>query len=257
MKSEQQINKLFTRRDVLSTLGSLVGLVALTACENSKPHRNKTSDIASGLTSSTCSVTPSGEIGPYFADDSANGFKRSNILTNIDGTNSQPGIPLELTLYIVNAEKSCSPMPDVQVDIWHCNANGVYSDIASEHTAGQTWLRGYQLSDKDGKLIFNTIIPGWYHGRATHIHLRIRSIFNATASQFDSANTTQLFFPQATVDLINTTVEPYKTKGANPTTNASDQVYTPQTDGQMVLLLSGNNTNGYKSSFTINLPVAS
>ena len=256
MKRKQQDRGLFTRREVLGVLGSIFGLATLSACENSDPGTEKLSDARSILLPSSCRVTPRGEIGPYFADDLANGFYRSNILANIDGTDTQSGIPLELTIYIVDAENGCHPMPDVQVDIWHCNANGTYSDIDEENTIGLTWLRGYQLSDKAGKLVFNTIVPGWYHGRTTHIHLRIRSIFSETTSPFDSANTTQLFFPQTMVDIINTTAEPYKTRGANPTTNAVDQVFMPQTGGKMMLPLSGNNTNGYSSSVTISLPIA-
>jgi protocatechuate 3,4-dioxygenase beta subunit len=256
MTSENQSDVLFTRRDVLFTLGSVMGIATLATCGIPNGPNEKTAAGATKLTSSACHVTPEGEIGPYFADDSANGFFRNNILANIDGTAMQSGIPLALTLYIVDGENACKPMPDVQVDIWHCNANGVYSDIAGQNTAGQTWLRGYQLSDSDGRLIFNTIIPGWYPGRTTHIHLRIRSRFNETASVSDSSNTTQLFFPQSTIDMINKTVAPYDTKGANTTTNQSDQVFTPQTAGQMLLPLSGDNTNGYRSSITISLPVA-
>jgi protocatechuate 3,4-dioxygenase beta subunit len=254
MKNKRYGNGLFTRRDVLGTLVGVIGLATLAGCGNSNRSREKKS--AAKSTSTACTVTPEGEIGPYFVDDSNSGFNRSNILANIDGTNIQSGIPLELTIYIINAENACRPMADVQVDIWHCNANGVYSDIDSEKTAGLTWLRGYQLSDSDGKLVFNTIIPGWYQGRTTHIHLRICSIFNESTSPFDSSNTTQLFFPQTTIDVINTTVAPYKTKGANTTTNADDQVFSPQTGGKTVLPLSGNNTNGYSSSITISLPVA-
>jgi protocatechuate 3,4-dioxygenase beta subunit len=255
MNNDLQENERVTRRNVLGKLGSVIGLATLAACGHSFPGRGKSTAVSSSG-NEACRVTPSGEIGPYFADDSARGFNRSNIVANIDGSEIQSGIPLELTLYIVDAENACKPMAGVQVDIWHCNAHGTYSDIEREHTETQSWLRGYQLSDSAGKLVFNTIIPGWYPGRATHIHLRIRSVYSDTASPFDSANTTQLFFSQPVVDLINTTVAPYKSKGANSTTNADDRVYTEQTNGQMLLSLSGNNINGYRSSTTISLPIA-
>ena len=109
-------------------------------------------------------MTPEGEIGPYFADDSAGGFNRNNILSNIDGSSTQTGIALALMLYVVDGQNRCVPMSGVQIDIWHCNASGVYSDIAGENTIGQTWLRGYQVSDSNGQVMFNTIIPGWYQG---------------------------------------------------------------------------------------------
>lgn len=141
-----------------------------------------------------CEVTPEGEIGPYFADDSAAGYSRSNILSNLDGSGTQPGIPLTLTVTVVDAKNGCMPYAGAQVDIWHCNASGVYSDIASENTASEQWLRGYQITDATGQVTFQTIVPGWYSGRTTHIHLRIRSSYSEASSTTDETNTTQCFF---------------------------------------------------------------
>ena len=73
-------------------------------------------------------------------DDSASGYLRTNILSNLDGTETQTGVPLALTLYVFDSENKCAAMEGVQVDIWHCNASGVYSDISSEQTLGQTYL---------------------------------------------------------------------------------------------------------------------
>ena len=97
-----------------------------------------------------CEVTPEGEIGPYFADDSAAGFDRSSVTSNLDGTSTQVGVPLTLVVTVLDAKKSCTPYVGAQIDIWHCNASGVYSDIAAEGTSSEQWLRGYQLSDAEG-----------------------------------------------------------------------------------------------------------
>jgi protocatechuate 3,4-dioxygenase beta subunit len=202
-----------------------------------------------------CAVTPEGEIGPYFADDSAAGFNRSDILSNLDGTSTQAGVPLTLNVTVVDAEKSCAPYVGAQVDIWHCNASGVYSDIAAENTSSEQWLRGYQLSDANGKLTFTTIIPGWYSGRTTHIHLRVRSSYSDASSTTDGTNTTQCFFDQTFIDDLYTTVTPYSAEGTNPTTNASDRVYSQQEDGANLLVLSGDATTGYTASVTIFLPI--
>jgi protocatechuate 3,4-dioxygenase beta subunit len=205
----------------------------------------------------TCAVTPEGEIGPYFADDSDARFNRTNILSNLDGTNTQPGIALTLAIFVVDGQKGCAPYAGAQVDIWHCNASGIYSDQAAESTTTETWLRGYQLTDATGKVTFQTIIPGWYAGRTTHIHLRVRSSYSAASSTSDGTNTTQLFFAQSLVDRLQTAVAPYDAEGTNPTTNASDHVYAAEQNGANLLALTGDDTNGYTAAVTIVLPITS
>jgi hypothetical protein len=202
-----------------------------------------------------CAVTPEGEIGPYFADDSATGFNRTNILSNLDGTSTQTGVPLTLNVTVVDAEKACAPYVGAQVDIWHCNASGVYSDIAAESTSSEQWLRGYQRSDASGQLTFTTVIPGWYSGRTTHIHLRIRSSYSEASSTSDGTNTVQCFFDQTLIDTLSTTVAPYSAEGKNPTTNASDRVYSQEEDGANLLALTGDAATGYTASVTIFLPI--
>ena len=202
----------------------------------------------------TCSETREGEEGPYFVDDSASGYARTNILSNLDGTDTQQGVALALTLYVFDSENSCAAMEGVQVDIWHCNANGVYSAESSESTTGQSWLRGYQITDSSGKVQFTTIIPGWYSGRTTHIHLRLRSKYNSSDS--DGTNTMQVFFDQTLIDTLATSTTPYSEEGTNPTTNATDRVYSEEEDGTTLLTLSGSTVEGYTASFNLHLPIA-
>jgi protocatechuate 3,4-dioxygenase beta subunit len=250
--------ELITRRAALVALTGTAGAVALMSCGggNSGTTASASSGTSStSLMSTTCLITPEGEIGPYFVDDSAAGFNRSDIRSNIDGSSTQQGIPLTLNLIVLDAQNGCIPMQDVQVDIWHCNALGVYSDEGVESTVGETWLRGYQLTDSAGEAAFTTIFPGWYQGRATHIHLRLRSTYSTASSTSDGTNTTQLFFAQTLVNTIDTTIAPYSSQGANPTTNASDRVYEEQTEGLMELVLTGNTTAGYTATVTIGLPI--
>jgi protocatechuate 3,4-dioxygenase beta subunit len=214
-----------------------------------------TTSTSTGTGTASCEVTPEGEIGPYFADDSAAGFNRSDILSNLDGTSTQTGVLLTLLVTVVDTEKGCAPVEGAQIDIWHCNASGVYSDISSESTSSDQWLRGYQLTDADGHVTFKTIIPGWYSGRTTHIHLRVRSSYSDASSTSDGTNTTQCFFDQTFIDTLYTTVAPYSAAGKNPTTNASDRVYSQQEDGANLLALTGDGTNGYTASVTIFLPI--
>jgi hypothetical protein len=107
---------------------------------------------------------------------------------------------------------------------------------------GQSWLRGYQITDSYGKVSFTTVIPGWYSGRTTHIHLRLRSTYDETDTS--GSNTMQLFFDQTLVDTLATSVTPYSSEGTNPTTNASDHVYSTQEDGTTLMTLSGSTSAG-------------
>lgn len=241
----------------VSTSFSTAGSASLTAVYGGSTAYATSTSAAVSLTvtaGATCSsATLEGEEGPYFVDDSASGYFRTNILSNLDGTSTQAGIPLALTLYVYDSQNSCAAMQGVQVDIWHCNAAGLYSAESSENTVGQSWLRGYQITDASGKVAFQTIIPGWYQGRTTHIHLRLRSTYNSALT--GSANTVQLFFDQTLVDTIDTTVAPYSSEGKNSTTNAGDRVYTTQEQGTTLMSAAGSNTAGYAATAKIYLPI--
>jgi protocatechuate 3,4-dioxygenase beta subunit len=200
-----------------------------------------------------CTETLEGEEGPYFVDDSASGYMRSNILSNLDGSSTQTGVPFTMTVYVYDEENACAAMQGVQVDIWHCNASGIYSAESSESTSSQSWLRGYQITDANGMVQFVTVIPGWYSGRTTHIHMRLRSTYDSTSNS--GTNTMQVFFDQTLVDTLATSVSPYKSEGVNPTTNASDRVYSQQEEGTTLLTLTGDNTSGYTATAKIYLPI--
>jgi protocatechuate 3,4-dioxygenase beta subunit len=246
---------LVTRRSALELFGS-AGVVLVWGCGDitSSASSDASSDAITEPDATTCTATPEGEIGPYFADDSAAGFDRSDIVSDLDGTRTQTGIPLVLTVTVIDTENGCVPYANAQVDIWHCNAAGVYSDEESEGTDTESWLRGYQLTDVNGRVTFTTIIPGWYAGRTTHIHLRVRSTYSTASSTTDGTNTTQLFFEQTLIDDLATSVAPYSSQGQNPTTNATDHVYNGETNGANVLTLAGD-TSGYTTSITIGLPI--
>src|SRR5262249_39987842 len=151
----------------------------------------------------------------------------------------------KLVIAVVDAKKGCTPYPNAQVDIWHCNVAGVYSDQAAQNSTTETWLRGYQITDQNGEVTFVTVVPGWYQGRTTHIHLRVRSSYSDASSTSDGTNTTQMFFDQDLVDRLATTVAPYSAQGKNSTTNVGDHVYTSEMSGANLLSLSGDETTGY------------
>jgi protocatechuate 3,4-dioxygenase beta subunit len=248
------VDKEISRRRAIGLL-AVAGAGVMLGCGGGTKTSTATTTTTTTTSNTSCTVTPEGEEGPYFVDDSATGFARSDIRSNLDGTNTQSGIPLTLSMYAYDSENSCAAMANVQIDIWHCNGSSIYSAEDAKDTSGETWLRGYQITDANGLATFKTIVPGWYAGRTTHIHLRLRSTYDSTTN--GGTNTTQLFFPQDVIDTINTTISPYSAEGTNPTTNASDHVYSGEVDGANLLTLSGDNTNGYTSTLKLNLPITS
>ena len=134
-----------------------------------------------------------------------------------DITEGYPGRPLQLGLRVIDG--SCEPIPGVEVEVWHADATGDYSSYADGGTGkdegtGTTFLRGRQLSNGDGIVEFATIYPGWYPGRAVHIHVQVHR-------DDDRVLTSQLFFPDDTTRELFAT-DPYAEFGPPDTTNATD-----------------------------------
>lgn len=191
----------------------------------------------------SCVLAPEVTEGPYWVDER---LQRSDV------RGGQEGVPLSLDLYVYRADDSCEPHQGAVVDIWHCNAEGLYSDEAVEGTSGQTWLRGYQETDASGKASFTTIFPGWYSGRAVHIHVRVRA-FSGSSTTYDF--TTQIFFDEADAEAVYAT-SPYSSHGTKAnTSNASDSIYRQEAQAGNVLMptLSGNASSGYSGTVGIGL----
>lgn len=229
---------------------------------NSTYASSTSSAVSIAVTSTTSSSCGTGLAavteGPYWVTDSASGYNRSDIRSNIDGTSTQSGVLFNLTLYVYDRKNSCAALENVQVDIWHCNVAGIYSGIKNSTNGNgvdytsQSWHRGYQLTDAMGKVAFTTVVPGWYNGRTTHIHIRFRSTYDASSS--GSTNTAQLFFDQTFIDTLDTTVSPYSSEGKNSVTNAGDSIYVAE-GGTSLLSLSGSASGGYSASFSVYLPL--
>jgi protocatechuate 3,4-dioxygenase beta subunit len=179
-------------------------------------------------------VSPNETIGPY---PSLADFIRSDI------RESKQGLPLTLTITVVNTNSSCAPVSGALVDIWQCDADGNYSQYGSERTL--TYLRGLQTTDANGKVTFVTIYPGWYQGRATHIHVEVT--INGR-----SAKVTQIAFPEdVTAAVYRTGV--YASSGQNPTTNSRDNVFSDGVADEMITLTAGDTANGYSGTFQVGI----
>ncbi len=142
---------------------------------------------------------------------------------------------------------SCVPFEGVLVDVWHCDALGVYSDVSdpSFDTVGQKFLRGYQMTDANGAASFVTIYPGWYQGRTVHIHFKIRTDPDADqALEF----TSQLYFDDELTDIVQAQ-QPYAAKGQRTLRNDGDGIY--QNGGsQLLLTVADDGSGGYTATFS-------
>ncbi len=172
--------------------------------------------------------TPQQTEGPYFVDEMLN---RSDIRSDPSDGSVQDGIPLRLVIHVYDADHgSCIPLSRAHVDIWHANSQGLYSDIQQSGTVGKKYLRGYQVTDDNGTVRFTTIYPGWYQGRAIHIHIKVRA-FEGSEKTFEW--TSQLFFNDSITDQVQAQ-PPYSNHGPRDTTNEEDGIYTgPSTDGML------------------------
>jgi protocatechuate 3,4-dioxygenase beta subunit len=243
------IGRLLTRREALALFGLTAGSAFLAACVpgvlssagggTASPGSSRTATLPS------CVVRPELTEGPYFVDEKLN---RSDIRSDPSTGAISGGAPLALSFLVSRVSgSSCQPFPNALVDIWHCNALGVYSDVNGPDgsTVGQKFLRGYQATDANGAAAFQTIYPGWYSGRAVHIHFKIRSEPHA-ASGLEL--TSQLFFDDHMSDTVYAR-DPYAGKGPHNTPNAADSIY--QQSGGQTLLTVTSQGDGYAATFEI------
>jgi protocatechuate 3,4-dioxygenase beta subunit len=151
-------------------------------------------------------------------------------------------VPVTLTLTVVNVPGGCSPVSGAQVEIWQCDADGNYSQYGQLQS--QTFLRGVQTTNANGQVTFTTIYPGWYSGRATHIHVEV-------TIGGRSVKVTQIAFPESvSAQVYRSGV--YAAKGQNPTTNARDNVFSDGYESELVSL-AGDPANGFMATFTVGI----
>jgi len=199
-----------------------------------------------------CVVRPEMTEGPYFLDDQ---LDRSDIRVEPSNGSIVEGMPLVLTFNVTQVgSDGCAPLAGAVVDIWHCDAQGVYSGFTDQAegfvTEGMQFLRGYQVTDENGTVQFTTIYPGWYTGRAVHIHFKIRTEA-ATASGYEF--TSQLFLDDDLTDQVHAQA-PYAVKGQRDRRNADDGIY--QNGGDQLLLDATSENGGYKAVFNIGLDLS-
>ena len=230
---------------MISLAGSAAALSFLGCRSNTLASNTPTSP---SIATSSCSVKPQLTEGPYFVDERLN---RSDIRVDPTDGAVKPGASLQLTVRVSQITPgSCTPLAGALVDVWHCDALGIYSDVSDMgfNTLGKKFLRGYQVTDSNGAVQFTTIYPGWYAGRAVHIHFKIRNSLTGSSSlQF----TSQWFFDESLTDVVHAQA-PYSSKGRRNTLNQNDGIYTGG-GSQLVLALAANAASGYAGTFDVGL----
>lgn len=234
-----------TRRQTLGLAGSAGAALALGGVSRGIPGLDE-GDEALARAARTCvRLTPETTEGPFYVDL---GRLRRNI---VDGS---AGIPLLLRIRVVNPA-TCRAIEGAAVDVWHCNAGGSYSAEASEGTANEDFLRGIQLTDEGGFAEFRTVYPGFYQGRATHIHVKVHIGGRRSGSSYSGghvAHTGQIFFPETLSSRVYTH-SPYNQQTGQRTTNQSDQIYRQQGGARAIARTRGR--LGSNLSATISLGV--
>jgi protocatechuate 3,4-dioxygenase beta subunit len=262
---DRMIGRVLSRREVLALMGAASVTVVAAACAPGSSASGTASAsgaapsataagtatasvaaVASSLPS--CVVVPELTEGPYYVNEN---LDRSDIRTDTsDGTVSE-GAVLTIDWVVSQVDgNACIPLEGVLVDVWHCDALGVYSDVSGAG-AGKKFLRGNQTTDATGVARFTTVFPGWYQGRAVHIHFKMRS--DAVASSGHEF-TSQLFFDEATTARIFAAA-PYSQKGSGWLKNDADGIY--QGGGSQLLLTpTGDAGTGLGATFEVGLRVA-
>ncbi len=237
-RDDQQTGLVLTRREVFAILGAATGAGIL----GSKAQAASSTPSAPG-----CVGRPEQTEGPYFLDMQLN---RSDIRSDPSDGSVVDGIPLSMEFRVAQvAAKGCTPLAGAVVDVWHCDARGVYSGVRDPHfnTTGKKFLRGYQVTDSDGKARFTTIFPGWYPGRTVHLHFKIR-INTSTRTGYEF--TSQLYFDDSVTDQVHAQ-SPYSSRGRRMMRNRDDGIF--RAGGDQLTLTLTNQSQGYAAVFDIGL----
>ncbi|NCT75493.1 MAG: intradiol ring-cleavage dioxygenase [Chitinophagaceae bacterium] len=243
--------KLFLRKGMAALGVAFVAPLAL-GCRKSNDESadsGSESSSGSGSSSSTCTASPTETEGP-FPTKTPSGLQRTDI------RDDRTGVPLSIEITIRNLNSNCAALAGAIVDIWHCDKDGYYSEyggtgMQSVNYTGVHFLRGRQVTDSNGVVKFTSIFPGWYSGRATHIHVHV---YNASGT---SLLVTQISFPEgsssavATVNSSAGTAYGYTKGMAGYTYNANDNIFSDDTSNIEMATISGSISAGYALTHNI------
>lgn len=239
-----------SRRDLLGFAArgaaSVVVSQALLGCTTRASTTADGSTTAAAAGSTSCVLTAALTEGPFFVDEK---FNRSDIRSDPPSGIVAAGSPLAVTFNVSRIDGSaCTPLTGAFVDVWHCDAAGVYSDVAGN---SRKFLRGYQVTDASGIARFTTAYPGWYSGRAVHIHFKLR-LFAGAAKTYEF--TSQFFFDEALTDSVHARA-PYVERGKRDVVNTTDGTYNRLSAAERTGLTLQTTSDGSGYAGVINLGV--
>jgi protocatechuate 3,4-dioxygenase beta subunit len=235
------------RRTVLIATGTTAAVLAVGAAAPQAPTTATTTDATPAAAAAVCTLTKEMTEGPYYLDGA---------LVRADVTEGKAGIPLKLALTVVD-DSTCATIPGALVEIWHSDALGEYSGYVGNNGHSEaddgTFLRGGVLTNSSGLATITTIYPGWYRGRAIHIHLKVHTGVTVSNGKYTGGtvvNTGQLFFDE-TVTTAVAKVSPYSTNKVTRTTLSQDSIYGGGGAQDGLLTLSGSTGAGYTGTLTL------
>jgi protocatechuate 3,4-dioxygenase beta subunit len=240
---DEPVGRVLSRRDAVRLLGG--GAAALLFLGGGKDAMSRRLAAQAPGRTPACVVRPEMTEGPFFVDKQ---------LSRSDIREGRPGAPLAIALTVMDVTGGqCRPLPNAVVDVWQCDAKGVYSGVSDPmqgaNTADQKFLRGFQTTGADGMAHFTTIYPGWYRGRTVHIHFKIRTQAPSGAFEF----TSQWYFDEALNERILAGPD-YARPGRRDTLNRTDSIY--RNGGDQLLLAPTRNGDALASPFAIGLDLA-
>ena len=210
-------------------VGAIVAIPTLISSFNGSQDCNDPND---------CEVSPNMTDGPFPIKTPAE-LMRENIVGD------RIGVPLRINIKVENTNANCEPLIGALVDIWQCDAKGNYSEYSGQLDGSFTnkhFLRGRQSTDVNGVASFISIYPGWYPGRAPHLHLEIKN------KAGKSLLITQTAFPENVSKAVYATKE---YKGVHDTSNSRDHEFEVALNLSMATSVTGNLTEGYTLTETI------
>lgn len=251
--------------------GTSSGSSTSTSSSSNSSTSTSSSSTSGGTSSATCIADPTETNGPYPADGTntasgstsnvliQSGVVRSDIRSSFIGsTTTAAGVQLEIELQLVDVSNGCAPISGAAIYVWHCDAAGLYSLYSSGVTT-QSYLRGVQVTDSDGKVKFTTIYPACYSGRWPHIHFEVFTGGLTSASTGRTASLiSQLAMPAATNTAVFSGDTRYTASIANynAVSLSSDNVFGDNTSAQLAQMtptLSGSVTAGYTGTAVIGI----
>jgi protocatechuate 3,4-dioxygenase beta subunit len=227
-------------------IGAAATPMIIEACKkDSSSSIGTTTTPTGGSSTASCSVAPTETEGPFPTHTPAS-YVRSDI------TDGKTGYKLTVKLVVGNSNNGCNPLANAIVDIWHCDADGNYSEYGgsgmqvTNYTAVH-FLRGRQTTDTSGLVTFTSIFPGWYSGRATHIHVHV---YNAAGT---SLKVTQIAFPEGTSSSV-ALVNGYGKGLTGYTYNKSDNVFSDDSSGIEIATVTGSLAAGFTLNMQVSVP---